>query len=199
MSELIKGTIQISIHASAKEATPIRPIQGLLARGFQSTPPRRRRRLMRGSHTYDSRISIHASAKEATPAYQYFRRNKRISIHASAKEATQLQSRDFCASFNFNPRLREGGDPLPSCPVCSVDISIHASAKEATATMGTTVDKIGFQSTPPRRRRRHCRRTGNRTNLISIHASAKEATSPVGQSGTNFLYFNPRLREGGDV
>ena len=33
---------------------------------------------------------------------------------------------------------------------------------------------------------------------ISIHASAREATCPHVRYGLHFLYFNPRLREGGD-
>ena len=56
--------ITISIHASAKEATF--PLYLLwMGKRFQSTPPRRRRRIDRDS-TSDLRISIHASAKEAT-------------------------------------------------------------------------------------------------------------------------------------
>ena len=34
---------------------------------------------------------------------------------------------------------------------------------------------------------------------ISIHASAREATCPHVRYGLHFLYFNPRLREGGDT
>ena len=100
---------------------------------------------------------------------------------------------------NFNPRLREGGDALAQSHPLRISgfqstpprrrrrdlelhasiwftISIHASAKEATSGKASCTAGIEFQSTPPRRRRR----------------------SPVGQSGTDFLYFNPRLREGGD-
>ena len=121
---------------------------------FQSTPPRRRRRLMRGSHTYDSRISIHASAKEATPSISVSPSTEDISIHASAKEATRAIL-DALTAQNFNPRLREGGDKLA----------------------GRFQDVTGiFQSTPPRRRR-----LTNPTLIlryqISIHASAKEATA----------------------
>ena len=56
-------------------------------------------------------------------------------------------------------------------------ISIHASAKEA-----TKFDMLGLK-----------------TLSISIHASAKEATPK--SFVLNFLtcYFNPRLREGGDL
>ena len=43
------------------------------------------------------------------------------------KEATQ----------DFNPRLREGGDPESSEGTTNYLISIHASAKEATVLTGT--------------------------------------------------------------
>ena len=122
-----------------------------------------------------------------------------ISIHASAKEAT------WCPPFfwplvHFNPRLREGGDVRHNLLYLVIKISIHASAKEATIdTDGSKRYYWGFQSTPPRRRRRFYRLHTNIfagifqstpprrrrlaqprmirvRNLISIHASAKEAT-----------------------
>ena len=78
----------------------------------------------------------------------------------------------------FNPRLREGGDALRNSITHQTDlISIHASAKEATVYNGT-IDwkKVKFQSTPPRRRR-----------LVWLCFTFFHC------------YFNPRLREGGDV
>ena len=78
--------------------------------------------------------------------------------------------------FNFNPRLREGGDACHSGNQGHrIQISIHASAKEATYS--------GF--------------VYYESQFISIHASAKEAT---GFHVLNFSshHFNPRLREGGD-
>ena len=78
-------------------------------------------------------ISIHASAKEATPltlAGNF--RGWRISIHASAKEATRERVTTAAAATDFNPRLREGGDPRHLYVCQSGGISIHASAKEAT-------------------------------------------------------------------
>ena len=91
MSELIKGTIQFSIHASAKEATLIQPeffatfcvFNPRLREGgdqtgttvllqqerFQSTPPRRRRQEVSKWKHDQEKFSIHASAKEATCYY----------------------------------------------------------------------------------------------------------------------------------
>ena len=54
-------------------------------------------------------------------------------------------------------------------------ISIHASAKEATSLLCFLVSILGFQSTPPRRRRQQSKK---------LHRSNEN--------------FNPRLREGGD-
>ena len=84
---------------------------------------------------------------------------------------------DFSSFSYFNPRLREGGDN-------STRLSINSC--------------FVFQSTPPRRRRLF-----HLVNLllykeISIHASEKEATTLQDYQLTPALYFNPRLREGGD-
>ena len=77
---------------------------------------------------------------------------------------------------DFNPRLREGGDAFHSLFIPANVISIHASAKEATRTILGIVRPIRFQSTPPRRRRQA---------FLIVDWLAR-------------LYFNPRLREGGD-
>ena len=122
--------------------------------------------------------------------------------------------------MNFNPRLREGGDPQFT-PIVRCFVR--------------------FQSTPPRGRRQTEKVTGTTTEIsihasareatsrwrqieeilnISIHASAREATTdPTGYptnlggfqstpprgrrlTAKNFTVdaadFNPRLREGGD-
>ena len=55
-----------------------------------------------------------------------------------------------------------------------------------------------FQSTPPRGRRLQGLRTCGAIPHISIHASAREATSNHIIINLPTIYFNPRLREGGD-
>ena len=101
---------QVSIHASAQEATTLgstscsrslRFNPRLRAGGdcvscrtrflslFQSTPPRRRRRPLLSITLYLCSVSIHASAQEATPSALLT-----ISV-----------------GLSFNPRLRAGGDP----------------------------------------------------------------------------------------
>ena len=122
----------ISIHASAKEATPF-PIFLLISSAlFQSTPPRRRRlQKIRKTRRYKV-ISIHASAKEATSTKE--RKTSSIKFQ-STPPRRRRHSPPFPTAYhmrfqstpprrrrlfpdhtytiyvdNFNPRLREGGD-----------------------------------------------------------------------------------------
>ncbi len=55
-----------------------------------------------------------------------------------------------------------------------------------------------FQSTPPRGRRRVNNCFSRSSQNISIHASAREATIRTENDFLEHIYFNPRLREGGD-
>ena len=84
--------------------------------------------------------------------------------------------RDYLSDMNFNPRLREGGDEIQRLGLRCLWISIHASAREATFPNQSLAPCIQFQSTPPRGRRHKC--------ISNLHGQ---------------FYFNPRLREGGDV
>ena len=122
-------------------------------------------------------ISIHASAKEATKRPLPSGHTDRISIHASAKEATLPADGDIDAALKFQstpPRRRR--HVTWEDMTKALKISIHASAKEATNFHLTFLLSGGFQSTPPRRRRPSW--------LFFILFD---------------FYFNPRLREGGDV
>ena len=125
----------------------------------------------------------------------------KISIHASAKEATSLHMLIHLSYLDFNPRLREGGDGIQRHNRLEESkISIHASAKEATSKMNTQHIVLIFQSTPPRRRR-----------LVPNHVCPKfplgfQSTPPRRRRPCGWwlicwvtIYFNPRLREGGDV
>ena len=146
--------IQISIHASAKEATifwsvPVNSRQiSIHASAKEATDSHKRAwhknmhfnpRLREGGDvdTFEPEplpdmISIHASAKEATIEKYAYVASYQISIHASAKEAT-YDSREMSELIkDFNPRLREGGDSRADCLRGNIMISIHASAKEAT-------------------------------------------------------------------
>ena len=104
------GSYLISIHASAKEATNcIECISSLLVK-FQSTPPRRRRRTDWWWVQKNYFISIHASAKEATEVPDA---KTAIWIFQSTPPRRRRHRRHICNQYryDFNPRLREGGDP----------------------------------------------------------------------------------------
>ena len=145
--------VEISIHASAWEATSFLP-------GFRPK----------------SYISIHASAWEATKTQQFCVIVYVISIHASAWEAT-IPAQVCCRIHAFQSTPPRGRRPCRSFPIGAIStfqstpprgrrlllykqdgvffcISIHASAWEATILSYLHIlDFYGFQSTPPRGRR----------------------------------------------
>ncbi len=123
--------LSVSIHASAREATPIptnpvfrsmfrstpprgrrrtAPMQRASPRGFRSTPPRGRRLSRIWLRAGDRRVSIHASAREAT------RRTLPHRGHAACFDPRLREGGDLrssartTTSWSFDPRLREGGD-----------------------------------------------------------------------------------------
>ena len=111
-----------------------------------------------------------------------------------------LNTSHFSSSYDFNPRLREGGD-VNKLNICScVKISIHASVKEATLfelvefylnleiSIHASVKEATFPLSP----------LIKFPKIISIHASVKEATQKH-LLLCHHSYFNPRLREGGDL
>ena len=122
--------MNISIHASAKEATLLtiffKRIYLYFNPRLREGGDRALKALLKKLH-----ISIHASAKEATWSAVRHKSFLQISIHASAKEATNHKLRRLIRNW----------------------ISIHASAKEATIFFVFKFALYKFQSTPPRRRR----------------------------------------------
>ena len=145
--------IQISIHASAKEATNSNHFALKLDNYFNP----RLREGGDGKTTIISfpleEISIHASAKEATDIQKQAEERMDISIHASAKEATRAGYQVHTVKIfqSTPPRRRRQAGGLQNRPY--QDISIHASAKEATTIILPSLSVYRFQSTPPRRRR----------------------------------------------
>ena len=124
-------------------------------------------------------ISIHASAREATRHTPVLLSLLPISIHASAREATLPNFKTMLINFDFNPRLREGGDVLARCKhISPAQISIHASAREATQIAGQAQHPpyISIHASA----REATTLAAARLNFccISIHASAREATEP---------------------
>ena len=144
-------------------------------------------------------ISIHAPARGATRVTLSAVRRDKISIHAPARGATNLRCSNRTLISYFNPRSREGSDPLPmaSFPfdyhfnprsregsdgvfspfsIFQTAISIHAPARGATCSLRSLSSKQQFQSTLPRgeRHKRQCYFFCS--FVISIHAPARGAT-----------------------
>ena len=99
----------VSIHASARDATSVRPTVRSRYM-FQSTRPRGTRRR-------------HCSAHTTLPCFNPRVREGR-DLHS-----TSLQKLIFC----FNPRVREGRDLLRLIFRFPLPVSIHASARDATS------------------------------------------------------------------
>ena len=100
-----------------------------------------------------------------------------ISIHAPAQGATRAESIDYGEQDDFNPRSRAGSDQLRGdCPL-DPHISIHAPAQGATGNIIHENNFCVFQSTLPRRERRHRKDQGLSRPAISIHAPAQGATA----------------------
>ena len=150
----------------------------LHAASFQSTLPRRERRNRNPELRCQRQISIHAPAKGATIPFDVARLvGLLISIHAPAKGATNISRCTVCdwwisihapakgATFqiaqkmeterDFNPRSREGSDPIVHYKVAQI---------------------VSFQSTLPRRERPTPAEERRGGLKISIHAPAKGAT-----------------------
>ncbi len=146
---------EISIHAPAKGATRITIFLSRRLDLFQSTLPRRERR-------YCVMVCLPFSQFQSTLP----RRERQHSAFFVIK------------TRNFNPRSREGSDPL---------------------SVGLAVYQYRFQSTLPRRERRDCPIDFIKLSNISIHAPAKGATRQRLMQVKMVKNFNPRSREGSDI
>ena len=126
----------------------------------------------------DDLVSIHAPARGATPVRRDHPAGQGVSIHAPARGATCSWAARRRPSTCFNPRAREGRDPVTAMP------------------------KIGeykaFQSTRPRGARHRIRVHHAFVGLVSIHAPARGATSTDTSGRRAHGRFNPRAREGRD-
>ena len=171
----MKGEENVSIHASAREAT--RAVHGIFRQsGFNP-------RLREGGDSWSccqiwwTWVSIHASAREAT-------NNVVNGISSWLFQSTPPRGRrhlfqDPHGSISMFQSTPPRGRRLSSLSalIWSTVVSIHASAREATCQCASRV----------------C--IGN----VSIHASAREATPLPPEPWTVNPCFNPRLREGGDL
>ena len=147
---------------------------------FQSTPPRGRRRKFNGRCAYCGSISIHASTREATVDPVRCDNLVRISIHASTREATENFTSTTPKNKKFQstpPRGRRRRIPLPAQDFQL--ISIHASTREATFLSPTFSAPQKFQSTPPRGRR----------PARTLHRSRKTEFQSTPPRGRRLLYL----------
>ena len=166
---------KFSIHASAKEATLSRSALPSEV-SFQSTPPRRRRRL---------RLVSWGCEKFFNPRLR--------------EGGDELGQNALLDANVFNPRLREGGDH--SMEQRSRLVLIFQSTPPRRRRQERTSHwnrLVGFQSTPPRRRRPNL-------PLLSLLYCFFNPRLREGGDDLYFLwylscilFFNPRLREGGD-
>ena len=113
-------------------------------------------------------ISIHAPARGATDTNFIPLDFDWISIHAPARGATLQNLLSAYTQNDFNPRSREGSDPIGSEKKSQIPISIHAPARGATA------------STLP----------GFLFYRISIHAPARGATAIFAKK---YIFFSTEI------
>ena len=99
----------ISIHASEKEATYNNSNKSLYLQ-FQSTPPRRRRPRPVAGGELRCQFQSTPPRRRRHESCDWKHDIQNISIHASEKEATLNNIENTKAEYDFNPRLREGGD-----------------------------------------------------------------------------------------
>ena len=211
----IKGSISVSIHASARDAT------------CDST----------GSHIRQH-VSIHASARDAT--WYPCKHGLAYLFQSTRPRGTRLLSRIMVDSVFMFQSTRPRGTRLGHVE-CDIgfaqfqstrprgtrharwmwmsaisSVSIHASARDATArACGITAaamfqstrprgtrrrlsDSCGhslmFQSTRPRGTRRASVESGLLFRTVSIHASARDATAAGGSSCLNIPFQSTRPR-----
>ena len=154
-AELPSQMLQVSIHASAREARLRQASRSGLNELFQSTPPRGRRVRQGG-------LSAITDVFQSTPP-----RGRRAVERTHGGAITQC----------FNPRLRAGGEHRP------LQLPVRRNRFQSTPPRGrravpaaTTAKLARFQSTPPRGRRARLIGADTRMKIVSIHASAREAS-----------------------
>ena len=188
----------VSIHASAREATPASAIAAAVERAFQYTPPHGRRRAGRQDAAGVAGVSIHASAREAT--------------------TLRAAPRRFSLTFQSTPPHGRR-HPVVRHIADVAAVSIHASAREATRDRVGRVERRRVSIHASAREATGQRRRVGVAGDVSIHASAREATFcwaasmsdigfqstpphgrrlPTRRSPPQRSSFNPRLRTGGD-
>jgi len=102
---------QVSIHAPAQGATTQSALVKDNFTKFQSTPPRRGRRVGRREGPAGIRVSIHAPAQGATCKGLSFTQHKSVSIHAPAQGATMAKTMGSVVTNMFQSTPPRRGRP----------------------------------------------------------------------------------------
>ena len=149
-----------------------------MAQTFQSTLPRRERPSRLILSTLLSKFQSTLPRRERPKRREANAMSKAISIHAPAKGATLNHHGDCAVHRYFNPRSREGSDPIqPLTTLLRNGISIHAPAK------GATLQILHICTAPE-----------------NFNPRSREGSDPLYCfcSGCERVDFNPRSREGSD-
>jgi len=115
---------------------------------FQSTRPRGTRPTGTGA-PLGFVVSIHASARDATTGTA----RDRLAVKFQSTRPRGTRPIRIITLYNqhcFNPRVREGRDPLGLLLLLILYVSIHASARDATMICSLISSLPVFQSTRPR-------------------------------------------------
>ena len=147
---------------------------------FQSTLPRRERLCRRSVCWQFTEFQSTLPRRERHRTQVVFGDVAKISIHAPAKGATSAFSCYNKAKSYFNPRSREGSDS-PKAVHVSVPPQFQSTLprRERRHAAPPNLLPKQFQSTLPRRERLSQANTKRIIHNISIHAPAKGATAPV--------------------
>ena len=166
---------------------------------FQSTLPRRERRVSARAPSASQRFQSTLPRRERPALDSYTPPVITISIHAPAKGATAAFSEFPRCSADFNPRSREGSDILTARKDehCFHFNPRSREGSDETAPFHTAAQLV-FQSTLPRRER------PDNTSVPRIHPhhfnprSREGSDIRSGRGGQAVAHFNPRSREGSD-
>ena len=165
---------------------------------FQSTRPRGARRHRCGDPLASCQVSIHAPARGATLSYCEGVCNLRVSIHAPARGATREQHLRPDRRHRFNPRAREGRDPVLVLPSpCHRPFQSTRPRGARPASWVSTRDWKGFN--PRAREGRDLGTIRTTTGERGFNPRAREGRDPASAgSSRSRSSFNPRAREGRD-
>ena len=150
-TEIPEASIDVSTHASARDATPVNQVAALHLM-FQLTRPRgtrpRPRDLSRWYAGFNSRVREGRdqclSARLSGNVFQLTRPRgtrhnlnpdlslHKVSTHASARDATNHSLKTPPEKQCFNSRVREGRDRKHHVGRAPLAVSTHASARDAT-------------------------------------------------------------------